>query len=55
MIVHFNNNSLALLSSHTQLRILAHSKFQEDYLKLWEEKRSQIAEKWEKLFEIQFE
>ena len=24
-------------------------------MKLWEEKRSQIAEKWEKLFEIQFE
>ena len=54
MIVQFNNNSIALLSSFTQLRILAYQNHQEEYLKLWEEKRNQIAEKWEKIFEIKF-
>ncbi|CDW90006.1 wd-40 repeat-containing protein [Stylonychia lemnae] len=55
MVIHFSNNSLALLSSFTQLRIIAHQKHPEEYLKLWEEKRSQIAEKWEKIFEIKFD
>eukprot|EP00347_Sterkiella_histriomuscorum_P004436 403360465 len=55
MVVHFSNNSLALLSSATQIRILAHQKYPEEYLKLWEEKRSQIAEKWEALYEIKFD
>lgn len=52
IIVHFSNNSIALISSFTQLRILAHSRYPEEYLKLWKEKRSQISEKWEKLYEI---
>lgn len=40
MVIQFSNNSIALLSSFTQLRILAHSKLPEEYLKLWKEKRS---------------
>lgn len=54
-MIHFSNNSLALLSSHTQIRILAHQKYPEEYLKLWEEKRSQIAEKWDIIYEIKFD
>jgi hypothetical protein len=55
MVVHFTNNSIALLSSFTQLRILAFASHSDEYLKLWEEKRSQIAEKWEKIYEIKFD
>ena len=57
MIVQYTNDTLALVSSQTQLRILSHRKFQEEYLKLWESKdksRSQIIEKWEKIYEIHF-
>ena len=57
-MIQFANDSLALLCSQTQLRILSsHSNFREEYIKLWdgsEKGRSLIAEKWEKLYEIHF-
>ena len=36
MIVQFPNDTLALISSQSQLRILSHSKFQDEYMKLWD-------------------
>ena len=58
MMVQFTNDTLALLCSQTQLRILSHSNFRDEYMKLWEGSEkgrgSLIAEKWEKLYEIHF-
>jgi hypothetical protein len=36
MIVQFENDTLALISSQSQLRILSHSKFKDEYMKLWD-------------------
>jgi len=56
-MVQFTNDTLALLCSHTQLSILSHSSYKDEYMKLWdgsEKDRGLIAEKWEKLYEIHF-
>jgi hypothetical protein len=52
LLVHFSNNTIALISSRTMLKILAHNKYPDEYLKLWNEKRSVVSEKWIKLVEI---
>jgi hypothetical protein len=52
LLVHFSNNTIALISSRTMLKILAHHKYPDEYLKLWNEKRSVVSEKWVKLVEI---
>ena len=52
LLVHFSNNTIALISSRTMLKILAHHKYPDEYLKLWNEKRSVVSEKWIKLVEI---
>lgn len=53
-LVQYSNNSIGLISSHTQLRILAYEKYPEEYAKIWTEKGSLGGEKWERLFEIKF-
>ena len=50
--MHFSNNTIALISSRTMLKILANHKYPDEYLKLWNEKRSVVTEKWVKLVEI---
>lgn len=52
LLVHFSNSTIALISSRTMLKILAHNKYPDEYLKLWNEKRSVVSEKWVKLVEI---
>ena len=57
MMVQYTNDSLALICSQTQLRIVGHKGNREEYMKLWDgsdKGRSMIAEKWEKLYEIHF-
>ena len=52
ILVHFSNNTIALISSRTMLKILANNKYPDEYLKLWNEKRSSESEKWTKIVEF---
>lgn len=59
MVVQFTNDTLGLVSSQSQMRMLSHGKYQEEYLKLWEGYdthglSSQAVEKWEKIYEVHF-
>lgn len=52
MMILYSNNAVGLLSSHSLLRILAHGKHPEEYLKIWSEKKGLMGERWDRLYEI---
>ena len=51
----YSNNAVGLLSSHTMLKILAQKKHPEEYLGIWSEKKGLVDERWDRLYEIEFE
>jgi len=51
----FSNNTVGLLSSHSLLRILSHQKYPEDFLRIWQEKTAIQGQRWDKLYEIEFQ
>ena len=55
MMILYSDNAVGLLSSHSLLRMLAHSKQPEEFIKIWTENRGLLAERWDKLYEIEFE
>jgi hypothetical protein len=55
MMILYSNNAVGLLSSFSLLRILANGKHPEEYLKIWKEKKGLMDERWDRLYEIEFQ